>query len=94
MEPRPLLWLASILLISGVFTSAVTQQVVAFDTELMPLPDVVAVVPMVSALSRWNGVRFRLGPIPFTHPPTANHQTLTCPLYRKQRSAGHEANYP
>ncbi|KAK3346472.1 hypothetical protein B0T25DRAFT_583661 [Lasiosphaeria hispida] len=60
----PLLWLASSLLISGIFTSAVTQQVVTIESDLAlsSSPDAVAVAPRASIYSRWNGREFELEP--------------------------------
>ncbi|KAK0702798.1 hypothetical protein B0H67DRAFT_614110 [Lasiosphaeris hirsuta] len=60
----PLLWLASSLLISGIFTSAVTQQVVTIESDLAlsSSPDAVAVAPKASIYSRWTGSKFELEP--------------------------------
>jgi hypothetical protein len=56
----PLPWLASALLVSAIFTSAVTQQVVTFETKLIATDEGVAGAPRVSLFSRWDGSRFQL----------------------------------
>ena len=63
-----MLWLASALLISGIFTSAITQQVVTFDTALTFASNAIAEAPRASVFSRWNGRQFVLGL--FVHDPT------------------------
>ncbi|KAK4442118.1 hypothetical protein QBC34DRAFT_431891 [Podospora aff. communis PSN243] len=56
----PLPWLASALLFSAIFTPAVTQQVVTFETKLVETDERVAEAPRVSLFSRWDGSKFQL----------------------------------
>jgi hypothetical protein len=56
----PLSWFASVLLVSSIFTSAVTQQVVTFETKLVATNERVAEAPRVSLFSRWDGSKFQL----------------------------------
>ncbi|KAK1751251.1 hypothetical protein QBC47DRAFT_351261 [Echria macrotheca] len=59
---EPSLCLATVLLVSGLFTSAITQQVVTFDTALVATSDSVALAPRASTFSRWTGSEFLLEP--------------------------------
>lgn len=87
---RPLLWLASILLISAIFTSAVTQQLVSIQSSLLPSPSLLATAPLVSTFSRWNGAALQLGqPLPSLPPfsplttPTRQTRPTNSPSSKK-----------